>query len=441
VKFCYVLMPVGTKADESNRAIQFDSIFTEVIRPALEIAELEPIRAGDDYAGGIIPKPTLEQMMLCDYVVADVTTAGANVLYQLGVRYGLQPHSTVLIFAGRTRLPFDTAQFCGLPYSIDNSGAPAAQESDRQALAATLIACREAVQGSSLSELVSEWQKSEIARLKTDVFRDVVSYSQTYKDKLQSARAVGPAAVADIQRELNIKDADPAIVVDLMLSYRAVKDWQAMVDLIPEMSPVLAHTVLVREQLGFALNRLGRRDEAERILQEIIDEHGPNSETNGLLGRVQKDRWEDALKAGQNSVARVHLQNAIGTYLAGFESDWRDAYPGINAVTLMEMEDPVDPRQAELIPVVRYAVRRRLAGKQPDYWDHATLLELSVLAADHEASDQALRDALAAVREPWEPETTTRTLRLIQHAREARNIDAAWIAAIVSKLEGAGRNR
>jgi hypothetical protein len=155
---------------------------------------------------------------------------------------------------------------------------------------------------------------------------------------------------------------------------------------------------------------------------------------------VQKDGWEDALKAGQNSVARVHLHNAIRTYLAGFEGDWRDAYPGINAVTLMEMEDPVDPRQAELLPVVRYAVTRRLASKQPDYWDHATLLELSVLAGDREASGQALSDALAAVREPWEPETTTRTLRLIQHAREARNIDVAWIAAIVSKLEGAGRS-
>ena len=211
-----------------------------------------------------------------------------------------------------------------------------------------------------------------------------------------------------------------------------------MVDLIPQMAPMLARTVLVREQLGFALNRLGRRDEAERLLKEIIDEHGPNSETNSLLGRVQKDRWDDALQAGQTAVAPNHLKNAIQAYLAGFESDWRDAYPGINAVTLMEMEEPVDARQAELLPVVRYAVTRRLAGKQPDYWDYATLLELSVLAADHQAAERALNDALAVIREPWEPETTARTLRLIQHAREARNIDSAWIAGIVSKLEGAG---
>jgi len=42
----------------------------------------------------------------------------------------------------------------------------------------------------------------------------------------------------------------------------------------------------------------------------------------------------------------------------------------------MEMSDPVDPRQADLLPVVRYSVKRRLAGKTADYWDHATMLEL-----------------------------------------------------------------
>jgi len=76
-----------------------------------------------------------------------------------------------------------------------------------------------------------------------------------------------------------------------MLSYRAVKDWQAIVDLIPQMSPVVAHTVLVREHSPFALNLL-RGAMRRTDLQEIIDEHGPNSETNGLLGRVQKDRWK-----------------------------------------------------------------------------------------------------------------------------------------------------
>ena len=68
--------------------------------------------------------------------------------------------------------------------------------------------------------------------------------------------------------------------------------------------------------------------------------------------------------------------------MRGFEADWRDAYPGINAVTLMELCDPPDPRQQQLLPVVAYAVERRIAAGKPDYWDHATRLELAVLARD-----------------------------------------------------------
>ena len=45
----------------------------------------------------------------------------------------------------------------------------------------------------------------------------------------------------------------------------------------------------------------------------------------------------------------------------------------------MEMMPKPDPRQAEILPVVRYAASRK-AAKNADYWDHATLLELGVLA-------------------------------------------------------------
>jgi hypothetical protein len=156
------------------------------------------------------------------------------------------------------------------------------------------------------------------------------------------------------------------------------------------------------------------------VLETLIEERGPSSETYGILGRVYKDRWEAAAKSGHSLRARGLLDKAIGAYLEGFETDWRDAYPGINAVTLMELRDPPDPRREALVPVVRYAVGRRLATGKPDYWDHATRLELAVLARDEADATTALADALASVREPWEPETTARNLRLIREARERR---------------------
>jgi hypothetical protein len=46
----------------------------------------------------------------------------------------------------------------------------------------------------------------------------------------------------------------------------------------------------------------------------------------------------------------------------------------------MEIKEPPDPRRTKLIPVVEYAVDRRIDTGKPDYWDYATHLELAVLA-------------------------------------------------------------
>lgn len=78
-------------------------------------------------------------------------------------------------------------------------------------------------------------------------------------------------------------------------------------------------------------------------------------------------------------------------------------------------------RVERLIPVVSYAVERRMASGMPDYRDYATQLKLAVLAKNQNKAESALPDALAAVRESWEPETTARNLRLIREAREKRH--------------------
>ena len=100
----------------------------------------------------------------------------------------------------------------------------------------------------------------------------------------------------------------------------------------------------------------------------------------------------------------------------------------------MELKDPPDGRRQKIIPVVTYAVERRIAAGTPDYWDHATLLELAVLGWDEAAASEALANAAAVVRETWEPETTARNLRLIREARERRREDLPWMIQIEDAL-------
>jgi hypothetical protein len=164
-----------------------------------------------------------------------------------------------------------------------------------------------------------------------------------------------------------------------------------------------------------------------------LKQRGPSSETNSLLGRVYKDRWA-AEREHSRSRARGFLRQAIDAYRAGFEADWRDAYPGVNTVTLMEILDPGGQEQQRLAPVVRYAVERRLADGRADYWDHATRVELAVIARDAKGAEEAASDALAAVREPWEPESTANNLRLIREARAESGERLSWADAIEDEL-------
>ena len=53
----------------------------------------------------------------------------------------------------------------------------------------------------------------------------------------------------------------------------------------------------------------------------MIAEFGPSSETNGLLGRIYKDRWEKA-KDEDDFETKALLQQAIAAYVQGFEADW-----------------------------------------------------------------------------------------------------------------------
>jgi MAP3K TRAFs-binding domain len=431
---CFVLMPFGRKPDAAGRTVDFDRVYQELIAPAIAQADMEPLRADEEMTGAIIHKPMFERLILCDYAVADLTTANANVFYELGLRHAVRQWSTVLIFAeGGSQLPFDVAPLRALPYKLTPAGTPDAVELARRAVADRLKQARQAHADSPVFQLVDGFP--DIQRLKTDVFRERVRYSQQIKDQLAIARKQGGDAVRQVEEAVgSVADAESGVVVDLFLSYRAVKAWGAMIALVDRMAPPLAATVLVREQLALALNRAGRGDEAERVLTTLIEERGSSSETYGILGRVYKDRWDAAVKAGETFLARGLLDKAITAYLKGFETDWRDAYPGVNAVTLMELKEPPDPRRTALVPVVRYAVERRIAAGKPDYWDHATLVELSVIGKDEDAAAQALADALACVRESWEPETTARNLRLIRERRARRQEPVTWIEEIERAL-------
>ncbi|MEM9799103.1 MAG: TRAFs-binding domain-containing protein [Planctomycetota bacterium] len=433
-------MPFGVRKDDGGRTYQFDDIYRELFVPAIEAAGMEPLRADEEYIGGFIHRPMFERLVLAPYALVDMTTGNPNVFYELGVRHAVREHSTVAAFAEGTRLPFDVAPLRSVIYRATAKGLPAPEtlEDDQRRITESLENAREARSDSPLFQLLDGMAPPDVSRVKTDVFRERVDYEKRWKSQLANARREGVDALRELRGKLEpLRDQEAGVVADLFLSFRAVKAWEDMLDVAAGMHPTLANVVMVREQKGFALNRLKRRGEAADELKDLIEDRGKSSETLGILGRVYKDLRDDALAEGDDDQARAYLKKAIEVYLEGFEADTRDAYPGVNAVTLMEIAEPPDPRRDELIPVVEYAVRMRMKHGEPDYWDHATLLELAVLAQDESKVDAALDDALACVREVWEPETTRNNMRLIREARESRGESTDLVERVDARLEKA----
>jgi hypothetical protein len=429
---CFVDMPFGKKSDlASGVEVDFDRIYEGAIRPAIVDCRLEPIRGDQERTGGIIHAPMFGRLLLSDYVVADLTLANPNVFYELGIRHTARPFTTVPIFAAIHALPFDVAMVRAIPYQLEKGALTddAATKLKRDIQGRLDEAIRGAAsKDSPLFQLIPQFPKIDLPHQVTEIFQDQVRHSEEFRLRLAQARArlsdgERLDALIEIEKSLGEpKTARSEILVDLMLSYRDVSAWDHMVRLSGAFPDYLKSNVMVRQQRALALNRRnqpGDRDEAQKILNDLLKERGADPETLGIMGRVHKDRYRE-LKNKGSLLASAALDDAIAAYSRGFESDPRDYYPGVNAITLLiEKGDPESLAEAQrLVPLVSFATARRGGASSSDYWDLATVLELSAVGGDWQMASRVLPKMLAAGKSSWMIKTTWDNLLLLRAGRE-----------------------
>ena len=102
-------MPFGRKKGPDGTEIDCDAIYDELLAPAIVAAGLAPHRADADRRGGSIHLDMFQDLLLAEFVVADLTLDNPNVWYEIGVRHALCCRRPVLTYALRDRLPFDIA--------------------------------------------------------------------------------------------------------------------------------------------------------------------------------------------------------------------------------------------------------------------------------------------------------------------------------------------
>lgn len=174
----FVIGPIGDKdaEDGSDARIAYEEgiqIFEEVIVPACNAFAVEAIRADMITRGGEIPEQIFRHLRDSPIVIADLTGANPNVMYELGLR-----HTTgrVTIQIGeKGRLPFDVAAIRTIIFKRTDAGLVQARKELAKSLAANLdtggdpvTATRIWFEGTLTEEHVRESEVAEVSSSLTE---------------------------------------------------------------------------------------------------------------------------------------------------------------------------------------------------------------------------------------------------------------------------------
>ena len=120
---CFMIMPYGTKSTSvaaGNAApdkVNFDRLWDAALRPAIQQAGYEPIRANEDI-GGLIINEMFERLALSDLVLADVSIPNGNVYYEVGMRHAAKNEGCIMSAAEWAKPLFDITQMRQVRYPL-----------------------------------------------------------------------------------------------------------------------------------------------------------------------------------------------------------------------------------------------------------------------------------------------------------------------------------
>ncbi len=337
-------MGFGIKTDfATGRKLDLNKSYRLLIKPVAEEKGLVCIRADEIRHSGAIDVPMYEQLLTADVVIADLSTANPNALYELGIRHALRPRTTIVISENKLPYPFDLnhvmiAGYTHLGESIDYD-----EVMDfRKKLGATLEAVLlEEKTDSPVYTFLHQLTPPLLRERATEVVAQAAHALEQAGEALAEAGAdirtaeAGPAdktlAILADQGEHAIKesrfsDAKAAFGLALRLCKGDAEG----------ISPAAHEDTYLIQRLVLATykarepDELSALNEALRVLDTKLNLKESNDpETVGLAGAVEKRLFDKAQGA-------EHLARAIRYYARGYYLR-NDRYNGINLAYLLNV--------------------------------------------------------------------------------------------------------
>jgi len=424
---CFVIMGFGLKTDlATGRVLDLDKSYKNIIKPAVTAAGYECVRADEIQHSGVIDVPMYEMLFAADLVVADLSTANLNAIFELGVRHALKPRATIIMAESKFTIPFDANHIVVRHYEHlgKDIGFDEAMRMQKE-LTDLINALRssDAVDSPVYTSLPALQKPTLLAATKmgaTARAAQAQSSEDSYAVKLQTAReAMDDGAfdfakkkLQDIYKEQTAPDADgkprralPGILQQLVFAIYKAGEAKAKTD-----GPEQALA-------GYA--------EAEALLRQLDVETTTDPETLGLWSAIHKRRAEMATRSPDEQ--KQDLNEAIRATERGFIIK-RDYYNGTNLGYLLNLrasKSSGDDRIADNVladrvrrEVVEITARslatleseRSSAGgettlRDEKYWLAATRAE-SLIALGDQSGEELMQKAIAGAPVPWMAEST-----------------------------------
>ncbi|XP_032633863.1 mitogen-activated protein kinase kinase kinase 15 isoform X2 [Chelonoidis abingdonii] len=214
------------------------------------------------------------------------------------------------------------------------------------------------------------------------------------------------------------------IVINLLLSYRDIQDYNAMVKLVEtlEMLPTcdLADQHNIKFHYAFALNRrnnTGDRAKALQVMLQVLQtcDH-PAPDMFCLCGRIYKDIFLDSDCKDTSS-----RDIAIEWYRKGFELQ-SSLYSGINLAVLLIVAGQQFETSMELrkigVRLNSLLGRKGSLEKMNNYWDVGQFFSVSMLASDIGKAVQAAEKLFKLKPPVWYLRSLVQNLLLIQRFKK-----------------------
>jgi tetratricopeptide (TPR) repeat protein len=420
-------MPFGSKPGPDGKLIDFNRVYNEYIRPALESAGLEPFRADEEIRAGNIIADMFQELLVADLVVADLTIENPNVWYELGVRHALRARGVVILCGGRVTSAFDIYTDRKLRYELkDGEPDPEYLERDKRKLVEMVQATMDAWHGRKISpvySLMPNLQEPDWKSLKIGDAREFWERHEAWQRRIDLARQagrIGDLLVLANEAPISAFRVDAWVTAGKALRKAgrfqfALEHLQHGLDRDPNNLELLRETGICLQRLALAGAPGHSLERARQHYRAALEIFPRDAETWALLGRVDKDAWTNAWDLPGQTPAQKRddaayedalLRAAVDGYVQAYRISPGHYYSGINALTLMHLyrhlKDDLryDAQMGTMAGAVRFAADCETDPTQI-YWAKATLGDLEALIGTPSTVTDAYKEAVAKNENDW----------------------------------------